>query len=118
VTKGEIIQMTIQAMGLDSSSLTPENEEYRAVVEATLMERLPPGTNFKTCKDFEHLAIGCCVSIATAFMNTMRWNWRICLQGKKHGFAAVCTPLFLSPLRIQTTCWRRRWIWNKCWDPH
>jgi hypothetical protein len=60
VTKGEIIQMTIQAMGLDSSSLTPENEEYRAVVEATLMERLPPGTNFKTCKDFEHLAIGCC----------------------------------------------------------
>jgi hypothetical protein len=60
VTKDEIIQMTIQAMGLDNSPLTPENEEYRAVVEATLMERLPLGTNFKTCKDFEHFAVGCC----------------------------------------------------------
>jgi hypothetical protein len=55
-----IIQTTIQAMGLDNASLTPENEEYRAVVEATLIERLPPRTNFKTCKDFEHLAVGCC----------------------------------------------------------
>lgn len=60
MTKDEIIQMAIQAMGLDNSSLTPENEEYWAVVEATLMEGLPPGTNFKTCKDFAHLAVGCC----------------------------------------------------------
>jgi hypothetical protein len=60
VTKDEIIQMTIQAMGFDNGSLTPEEEEYRGRVEATLMERLPPGTNLKTCKDFGHLAVGCC----------------------------------------------------------
>jgi hypothetical protein len=66
VTKDEIIQMTGrrvgrhiaegEAMGFD----TPGAEEYRAIVETTLMERLPPGTNFKTCKDFGHLAAGCC----------------------------------------------------------
>jgi hypothetical protein len=66
VTKEEIIQMTShrvgrqiadgQAMGFD----TPDPEEYRAIVEATLMERLPPGLNFKTCKDFGHLGAGCC----------------------------------------------------------
>jgi hypothetical protein len=58
--KAGAIVMTIQAMGFDNGSLTPEEEEYRGRVEATLMERLPPGTNFKACKDFGHLAVGCC----------------------------------------------------------
>jgi len=67
VTKDEIIQMTIQAMGFGSSSLTPEAEEYRGIVEATLMERLPPDTNFKTCKDFGHLAADCCESCHSVY---------------------------------------------------
>jgi hypothetical protein len=62
VTKDKIIQMTLHAMAFDSSSLTPDEEAYRAIVVVTLMERLPPGTNFKTCNDFGHLAAGCCES--------------------------------------------------------
>jgi hypothetical protein len=63
VTKDEIIQMTIQAMGFD----TPDAEEDRAIVEATLTERLTPGTNFKTCKDFGHLTAGCCESCHSVY---------------------------------------------------
>jgi hypothetical protein len=69
VTKDEIIQMTLNAMGFDKASLTPEEEEYRAIVEATLMEGLPPGTNFKTCKDFGHLATGCCECCHSVYEN-------------------------------------------------
>ena len=59
MTKNEIIQMTVRAMGLDKGSLTTEEAEYRTVVEATLMERLPD-TNLKTCEEFHHLATACC----------------------------------------------------------
>jgi hypothetical protein len=59
VTKNEIIQMTLQAMGLDGGPLTTEEEEHRAIVEATLTERLPD-TNFKTCEDFDLLPATCC----------------------------------------------------------
>jgi hypothetical protein len=59
VTKDEIIQVTVQAMGFEHSLLTLEEEEYRAIAKATLEERLPQA-DFRTCEDFRHLATGCC----------------------------------------------------------
>jgi hypothetical protein len=66
VTKNEIIQMTLQAKGLDSGPLTTDEEKYRAIVEATLRERLPD-TNFKICGEFDRLAATCCETCHTLY---------------------------------------------------
>jgi hypothetical protein len=66
VTKNEIIQMTLQAVGLDSGPLTTDEEKYRAIVEATLRERLPD-TNFKICGEFDRLAATCCETCHTLY---------------------------------------------------
>jgi hypothetical protein len=68
VTKSEIIESTLKAMGCKWELLPPDGQErddndsadrYNLIVIQELFERLPE-VELRTCADFAHLGVECC----------------------------------------------------------